>query len=388
MTQSGDPSFGWDNGIEVAEGLGVEPGQSPREVAVDAPGASKTYTYLVPARLARIEDGEAVLVEFGKSRQALGVVLGPARGEVPAEAKPILARVRADGPLLPRLTLDFARWISEEYLAPPAATLRSMLPPGMLEKLELIAERAPVVAGADEAFGAVLGAAPVDREEAALLERLDGGPRPVRDLEGGDGRAPTLRRLRSMASRGLVRMEWTLTATVGPRYERWLRLSDEGRAAVGRGSGGAALAVAPVSFSGAGAAPAAVVGSGGAAPAPVSLSGAGGAPAVAPVSLSGAGAAPAVAPVSLSGAGAAPAAAPAVAPLGAPAPAPAPRRAPRLGPRQQAMLAELAAVSAAGLSAADAAGRHGSGTATGLIRRGLVEADVRERPRSPIARRK
>jgi primosomal protein N' (replication factor Y) len=185
----------------------------------------------------------------------------------------------------------------------------------------------------------------VDREEAALLERLDGGPRPVRDLEGGDGRAPTLRRLRSMASRGLVRMEWTLTATVGPRYERWLRLSDEGRAAVGQGSGGAASAAA---------------------------------------ALSDAAAAPALAPALLSGA------APAVAPAHAPAPAlvPAPRRAPRLGPRQQAMLAELAAVSAVGLSAADAAARHGSGTATGLIRRGLVEAEIREKPRNPIARRK
>src|ERR1035437_52712 len=169
MTQSGDPSFGWDNGIEVAEGLGVEPGQSPREVAVDAPGASKTYTYAVPTRMEGIEDGEVVLVEFGRSRQALGVVLGPARGEVPPDAKPILARVPADRPLLPRLTLDFAGWISEEYLAPPAATLRSMLPPGMLEKLELIAERAPVVAGGGVAVGRGPGAGPGDREDAPLL---------------------------------------------------------------------------------------------------------------------------------------------------------------------------------------------------------------------------
>ena len=86
MTQSGDPSFGWGGGSEAADGVSMEPSQSPREVAVDAPGASKTYTYLVPARLSRIEDGEVVLVEFGRSRQALGVVLGPARGEVPAPA--------------------------------------------------------------------------------------------------------------------------------------------------------------------------------------------------------------------------------------------------------------------------------------------------------------
>ncbi|MGD0247640.1 MAG: hypothetical protein ABSB75_01165, partial [Candidatus Limnocylindrales bacterium] len=317
MAQPGDPSFGWGSGftpgeaaeaaVEAQDGAadGAEGGtaeQSPREVAVDAPGASRTYTYAVPPRLAGIEDGEAVLVEFGRSRQALGVVLGPARGEALADVKPILARVRADGPLLPRLTLDFARWLSEEYLAPPAATLRSMLPPGMLERLELVAERLP---GAETA----LGDRAVDREEAAVLERLANGARPVRDVEGADGRAATLRRLRAMASRGLLRLEWTLTATVGPRFERWLTLTDEGRG-VAAGSGG----------------------SGG---------GSGGAPAT-----------PA--------AGAAGAAAAGSARLG-------PRQRALLDD-----LAAAEAGGAPGLVAAEAAGRHGSGTATGLIRRGLV----------------
>jgi primosomal protein N' (replication factor Y) len=316
MAQPGDPTFGWDDDGLASATLGSENaagGQSPREVAVDAPGASRTYTYAVPARLAGIQDGEAVLVEFGRSRQALGVVLGPARGEVPAGAKPILARVRADGPLLPRLTLDFARWISNEYLAPPAATLRSMLPPGMLERLELVAESSGTQDG--------LAGGPVDRDEAAILERLASGPRPVRDLEGKDGRAATLRRLRSMASRGTVRLEWTLTAaSAGPRFERWLGLTDEGRGVV----------------AGSGAAPE----SGGAG------------------SAARTGAAP--------GSGA------------------------RLGPRQRALLDDLAAAEtagAAGLAGADAAYRHGSGAVTGLVRRGLVVAEVRERPRRPLERR-
>src|ERR1035437_8444972 len=123
----------------------VVSGGNPRrhmsvEVAVDAPGASKTYDYSVPDRLAPMEPGEAVLVEFGRNRQALGVVLGPSVDVVGLELKPLLARVHADGPLLPPLSLLFARWVSDESLAPPAATLRSMLPPGMLEKLELVAE--------------------------------------------------------------------------------------------------------------------------------------------------------------------------------------------------------------------------------------------------------
>ncbi len=224
-------------GAEGQSSLGFEgEGVGTVEVAVDAPGATRTYTYLVPPRLAGIEAGEAVLVEFGRSRQALGIVLGPAvaqpaPGDMPVELKPVLARVRADGPLLPPLTLAFARWIAAEYLAPPAAVLRSMLPPGMLEKLELVAERLPEPRAGQVSLG---GSA--SRDEADLLERLEAGPQPVRELEGSNGRAATLRRLRSMAARRLVRLEWTLTAaTAGPRYERWLVATDEGRgAAAGR----------------------------------------------------------------------------------------------------------------------------------------------------------
>ena len=65
------------------------------------------------------------------------------RGRSPTTTKPIVERVRADGPLLPPLTLALARWIAEHYLAPPALVIRAMLPPGLLERLELVAERTP-----------------------------------------------------------------------------------------------------------------------------------------------------------------------------------------------------------------------------------------------------
>ena len=302
------------------------------EVAVDAPGASRTYTYLLPERLADVQAGEAVLVEFGR-RQALGIVLGPAveAGEASPEAdgpsagpaaagapglKPIEARVRADGPLLPELSLRLARWIAAEYLAPPASVLRSMLPPGMLERLELIAECVPA---ADQP-PAPVGATPVDPADAALLERLANGPRAVADLESGEGRAATLRRLRSLAARGLVRLEWTLTAAAGgPRYERWLRLTEEGSAIAAGPAEGAAVGPAE----------------GAAAPGKAASS--------------------------------------------------SHVAAPRLGPRQRALLADLAA--AGEMSGAVAADRHGAATATSLQRRGLVSAELRDRPRRPLARR-
>ncbi|HEV7810482.1 MAG TPA: hypothetical protein VGO64_07775, partial [Candidatus Limnocylindrales bacterium] len=111
-------------------------------VAIDAAGGAggRTYTYVVPAGVADLDPGEAVLVEFGR-RQALGVVLGDAVAPEGVAAKPILSRVRSDGPLLPPLTLRLAAWIADHYLAPPALVVRAMLPPGFLERLELVAER-------------------------------------------------------------------------------------------------------------------------------------------------------------------------------------------------------------------------------------------------------
>ncbi|MBA2374482.1 MAG: hypothetical protein H0V74_09840, partial [Chloroflexi bacterium] len=146
------------------------------EVAVDAAGGagSRTYTYAVPRRLADLELGEAVLVEFGK-RQALGIVLGEATAPVGVEPKPIVDRVRADGPLLPPLSLELARWIAAHYLAPPALVLRAMLPPNLLERLELVVERTPAAAGvADPPPTDRADPPPTDRADEDLLEQLTG----------------------------------------------------------------------------------------------------------------------------------------------------------------------------------------------------------------------
>jgi primosomal protein N' (replication factor Y) len=182
----------------------------------------------------------------------------------------------------------------------------------MLERLELVAEWLPMEADGVEGHGAAgpgegeSAEAGLDAVEAALRQKLAEGPRAVRDLDAGEGRPALLRRLRDMAARGLIRLEWTLTAaTAGPRYERWLTLTEEGR---GVAAGVAAEAV-----------------------------GAGGV---------------------------------------------------RLGPRQRDLLADLAAAGEAGFSGVAAGGRHGPGAVTSLIRRGLVAAEMRERPRRPLERRR
>lgn len=197
------------------------------EVAVDAVGrgGARTWTYAVPAALEPVEPGEAVLVPYGR-RQALGVVLGggaPAAGVV---ARPLADRVRADGPLLPPLALELARWIAGHYLAPPALVVRAMLPPAMLERLELVAERRP--APPSDAPGS---AEPTAGDED-LLGQLAGGPRPVRNLIAAEGRAGLVRRLRTLEGQGLVTLDWTLTAAgAGPRFERWILPTANGRSA-------------------------------------------------------------------------------------------------------------------------------------------------------------
>ncbi len=284
---------------------GLLPGEPARsdgdrlvEVAVDAAGGrAATYTYRVPAELADLEVGEAVLVDFGR-RQALGIIVAETHSAPTVAPRPIVDRVRADGPLLPLLGLELAAWITAHYLAPPALVLRAMLPPGLLERLELVAE---VMPGSSDIAGS---RRPADLATRDLLEQLDQGPRPVRDLAGPDGRAGLLRRLRVLAEGGVISLEWVLTgAGAGPRYERWIRITDDGRAAATKLARGDRPAGRP------------------------------------------------------------------------------------LGPRQADALAELAAAGSGELAAAELGGRHGTAALAGLVRRGLVEAEVRERPRRPLAAR-
>ena len=263
------------------------------EVAIDAAGAGgmRTYTYAVPDALADVEAGEAVIVEFGR-RQALAVILGDAAPPDGVLTKPIAARVRADGPLLPPLSLGLARWIAGHYLVAQALVLRAMLPQSMLERLELVVERTPASAAV---------APDADAVTLDLLEQVAGGPRPARALAAPEGRAGLLRRLRALEAEGLVTVDWTLTsAGAGPRFERWVVLTDAGRTAAHD--------------------PAAVEGR-------------------------------------------------------------------PLGSRQRDALAELAAGPPDGLHGAELSGRHGSGAIAGLVRRGLATADIRERPRRPLAAR-
>lgn len=189
------------------------------EVAVDAPGVpgGRAFTYAVPSTLADIQLGEAVMVEFGR-RRAVGVVLADA-DPPEMEAKPLLARVRSDGPLLGPLWCRLAGHISRHYLAPPGMVVRAMLPPGLLERIELFAMPEQVTTALDDALlGAVLRA-------GADGIRVD-------DLPPASSRATLLRTLRAHEADGALRLEWrVLPSTARPRRQRWAAITEAGRTA-------------------------------------------------------------------------------------------------------------------------------------------------------------
>jgi primosomal protein N' len=178
------------------------------EVAIDAAGVAgdRTWSYAVPEGLADVAPGEAVLVEWGR-RRTLGIVLGDAAPPEGFTPRPLAARLRADGPLLPPLALALARSIAEHYLAPVALVIRAMLPPGLLERHDLVAT-------------ALAGPAPDDdAPTSAILASLAAGPRPVRALPVGESRPALLRRLRALERAGRVHLEWTLgVAGAMPRF--------------------------------------------------------------------------------------------------------------------------------------------------------------------------
>jgi primosomal protein N' (replication factor Y) len=164
----------------------------------------------------------------------VGLVL--AEGSDPGlEAKPLLARVRSDGPLLGDLGRRLALHVAQYYLAPPGLVVRAMLPPGTLERIALFAV-------ASEAAPAATEDAPVTSEDAlaasdppvplgAMVRAAGAAGIPVDDLPVEGSRATLLRTLRQLEAHGALRLEWrVLASSARPRQERWAVISAQGRA--------------------------------------------------------------------------------------------------------------------------------------------------------------
>jgi primosomal protein N' (replication factor Y) (superfamily II helicase) len=213
------------------------------QVALDAAGVpgGRTFTYHVPRALRELAIGEAVLVDYGR-RRSIGLVMGDCERPVDRDTKPVLARIHSRDPLLPELSMSLARHIAEHYLAPPGMVVRQMLPPGMLESVELVAHARD--GGSELAFGqpAAQAARRNSPETVALVAAVrEGGAdgRAVDALPQPTSRATLLRRLREMEAAGVIELEWRVRPPgAGPRFERTALITEEGRAAAAALSAG------------------------------------------------------------------------------------------------------------------------------------------------------
>ncbi len=107
------------------------------QVIVNLPLANGIFDYHVPPEFAgRVRAGCLVVVPFGAQR-VQAVVLGPvAQAQVP-ETRPIEAFLDAD-PVLTAAQLELARWMAHETLAPLAACVQLMLPPGLSQQSDTL----------------------------------------------------------------------------------------------------------------------------------------------------------------------------------------------------------------------------------------------------------
>lgn len=174
-------------------------------VAVDLPGpqGERLYDYLPPEH-AELEIGDAVVVPFG-GRRAIGLVTSRV-GELPPPSGVTLKRAEAKlngDPLIGALGMRLAEAISTHWLAPLALTIRSLLPPGLLDKVE-VAIRSVGSPSEDEGRVGV-------SQSWTSLERLVGAR--------GSGRSALLALIRNGERSGRLERSWRLSAVQGRSVE-------------------------------------------------------------------------------------------------------------------------------------------------------------------------
>jgi len=174
-------------------------------VAIDVPGpqGERLYDYLPPERT-ELEIGDAVVVPFG-GRRAIGLVTSRV-GELPPPPGVTLKRAEAKlngDPLIGALGMRLAEAISTHWLAPLALTIRSLLPPGLLDKVE-VAIRSVGSPSEEEVRVGI-------SESWTSLERLVGAR--------GSGRSALLALIRNGERSGRLERSWRLSSVQGRNVE-------------------------------------------------------------------------------------------------------------------------------------------------------------------------
>jgi primosomal protein N' (replication factor Y) (superfamily II helicase) len=187
------------------------------EVAVNVPQVSGTFHYHLPAELEGIvQPGHLVEVPFGR-QQVQGVVFRFVdQPEVP-ETRAVIALMDSEAVLTP-VQIKLAGELAESTLAPLAACIDLMIPPGLAQQADTLYQRSDPVL-------------PVSHKLTALQNRIlklltERGSLRGRQLDNAFRHADWRASIRSLVNQGLVSTKTVLPPpTVNPKTIRTARLA-------------------------------------------------------------------------------------------------------------------------------------------------------------------
>lgn len=184
------------------------------EVAVNVPQVSGVYHYHLPPELeGQVNQGHLVVVPFG-SQTVQGIVLGfVEQPEVP-QTKAVSGLVDPAAVLTPQ-QIELAQQLSHDYLAPLAACIGLMLPPGLDQQADVLYTLRGLASGE---------LTPTQKRLVALLEKR--GPLRGAQIDHGFRRVEWRGAARVLVRRGVLESQPVLpTPRVRPKIVRTVRLA-------------------------------------------------------------------------------------------------------------------------------------------------------------------
>ena len=182
------------------------------EVAVDAPvGYGRTLSYSIPPSM-DLEPGQLVWVPLGPI-PVQGIVFELADHSQVEATRPVIAPVEPS-PLLTRLGLELARWISTYYMSSLFEAAALMLPPGFETRVRAYLQ----ASGGSGTYPGLSSKATEALDHLAAQGEIE-ERRLTRSLGRDAGRE-----LRSLVSRGVVERRWEMPSPrLSHRYDCYLQ---------------------------------------------------------------------------------------------------------------------------------------------------------------------
>lgn len=181
------------------------------QVALPVP-AEELFLYSVPGRFSGgVEIGKRVFVPFGKTRKAIGYVVGFGDGKKgDFELKEIID-ILDESPLFDERRLEFFRWVSDYYMASLGVVLKFAHPLGLGKTVRKTVRATP---------GGKASAARADGVEKKILQALSIEAEPTaEELMELVGEA-SLETLNSLQRRGLVEFDYRVVSDEKVKYEK------------------------------------------------------------------------------------------------------------------------------------------------------------------------